>query len=75
MYDVSRKIFVAQNGTRKDENSVVWLCLMYDYVIALGLLVKLLFGLGKAGLLLVRTLGLHRAIFESTFPLLVVSFW
>jgi hypothetical protein len=32
---VSREIFVAQIGTRKDENSVVWLCLMYDYVIAL----------------------------------------
>jgi len=31
--------------------------------------------LGKADLLLVRTLGLHRAIFEPTFPLLVVSFW
>ena len=76
IYDVSQETFVAQIGTRKDGNSAVSLCMLFGYVwLPYGCWLSCCLVLGKADLLLVRTLGLHRAIFEPTFPLLVVPFW
>ena len=76
IYDVSQETFVAQIGTRKDGNSAVSLCMLFGYVwLPYGCWLSCCLVLGKADLLLVTTLGLRRAIFEPTLPLLVVSFW